>query len=124
MSKTGEQGKIPPPPLNKDDNPIVVEDDSNTETSMVPTMEELMKQLEKLNAEVKRLKANYKKGKKHSFSSDDDDKRSYKPYKKKSYGEAHIGKNRNPMMIVPTLIVIMWQPLLSREYLLQASISS
>jgi hypothetical protein len=67
MSKTGEQGKVPPPPLNKDDNPIVVEDDSNTETSMVPTMEELMKQLEKLNTEVKRFKANYKKGKKTFF---------------------------------------------------------
>jgi hypothetical protein len=40
---------------------------------MAPTMEELMKQLDKLNAEVKRLKAKDKKGKKHSSSSEDDD---------------------------------------------------
>jgi uncharacterized small protein (DUF1192 family) len=36
-------------------------------------VEELMKQLEKLNAEVKRLKAKGNKGKKHSYSSEDDD---------------------------------------------------
>jgi hypothetical protein len=73
MSKTGEQGKMPPPLLVEDDNPIMVEDDSNTETSMAPIVEELMKQLEKLNAEVKRLKAKGKKGKKHSSSCEDDD---------------------------------------------------
>jgi isopropylmalate/homocitrate/citramalate synthase len=73
MSKTGEQGKMPPPLLVEDDNPIMVEDNSNTETSMAPIVEELMKQLEKLNAEVKRLKAKGKKGKKHSSSCEDDD---------------------------------------------------
>jgi hypothetical protein len=53
MSKTGEQGKLPPPPLNEDGNPIGVDDGSNTETSTAPTVEELMKKLEKLNVELK-----------------------------------------------------------------------
>jgi hypothetical protein len=72
MSKTGEQGKVPPPLLDEDGNPIAVEDGSNTETS-TSTVKGLMKQLEKLNAKVKRLKAKGKKGKKHSSSSEDDD---------------------------------------------------
>jgi hypothetical protein len=55
MSKTGEKGKIPPPPPDEDGNSIVVEDGSNMETSMTPTVEDLMKKLEK-------LKANDKKG--------------------------------------------------------------
>jgi hypothetical protein len=54
--KTGEHGKVPPPPLDEDDNLIVVEVDSNTETYMAPTVEELMKKLKKLNAELKKLK--------------------------------------------------------------------
>jgi protein required for attachment to host cells len=73
MSKNGEQGKVPPPPLDEYGNLIVVEDGSNTETSTAPTVEELMKLLEKLNAEVRRLKAKDKKGKTHSSSSEDDD---------------------------------------------------
>jgi hypothetical protein len=55
MSKIGEKGKIPPPPPDEDGNSIVVEDGSNMETSMTPTVEDLMKKLEK-------LKANDKKG--------------------------------------------------------------
>jgi hypothetical protein len=73
MSKVGEQGKVPPPPLGNDGNPIVDEDDSNMETSAAPTMEELIKKLKKLNAELKKLKTKDKKGKKQSFSSEDDD---------------------------------------------------
>jgi predicted RNase H-like nuclease (RuvC/YqgF family) len=73
MSKTRKQGKVPPPPLDEDSNPIVVEDGSNMETSTAPTVEELMKQLKKLNVEVKRLKAKDKKGKKYASSSEDDD---------------------------------------------------
>jgi hypothetical protein len=42
MSKTDEHGKVHPPPLDEDGNPIVVEDGCNTETSMTPIMEELM----------------------------------------------------------------------------------
>jgi hypothetical protein len=43
MSKTEEQGKVPPPPLNKDGNLIVVEDGSNMEISMALIVEELIK---------------------------------------------------------------------------------
>jgi hypothetical protein len=73
MCKTREQGKVPPPQLDEDGNPIGVDDVSNTEISMSPTMEELMKKVEKLNAELKKPKAKDKKGKRHSCSSEDDD---------------------------------------------------
>jgi hypothetical protein len=73
MSKTGEQGKVPPPSLNEDGNLIGVYDGSNTETSTAPIVEDLMKKFEKLNAKLKKLKAKDKKGKKHSSSSEDGD---------------------------------------------------
>jgi predicted RNase H-like nuclease (RuvC/YqgF family) len=73
MSKTDEHSKVHPPPLDEDGNPIVVEDGFNMEISMAPTVEELMKKLKKLNAELKNLKAKDKKGKRHSSSSEDDD---------------------------------------------------
>jgi hypothetical protein len=73
MSKTGEQGKVPPPSLNEDGNLIGVYDGSNTETSTAPIVEDLMKKFEKLNVELKKLKAKDKKGKKHSSSSEDGD---------------------------------------------------
>jgi protein required for attachment to host cells len=73
MSKTSEHGKVPPPPLDEDDSPIVVEDGSNMETYTAPTVEELMKKLQKLNAELKKLKTKDKEGKKYSSSSEDDD---------------------------------------------------
>jgi hypothetical protein len=43
MSKTGEQGKVPPPPLDEDGNLIVAENGSNTETSTAPIVKELLK---------------------------------------------------------------------------------
>jgi hypothetical protein len=43
MSKIRKQGKVPPPPLDEDGNPIVIEDDPNIETSASPTVKELMK---------------------------------------------------------------------------------
>jgi predicted RNase H-like nuclease (RuvC/YqgF family) len=73
MSKTNEHGKIPPPPLDEDGNPNVVENGSNTETSTTPTVKELMKKLEKLNVELKKLKTKGKKDKKYCCSSEDDD---------------------------------------------------
>jgi hypothetical protein len=54
MYKIGEQGKVPPPPLDEDGNPIMDGDGSNTETSTTLIVEELMKKLEKLNAELKK----------------------------------------------------------------------
>jgi hypothetical protein len=75
MSKTEEQGKVPPPPLDKDGNPIVGEDGANTETSTAPTLEELMRRLEGLTTENKmlRAKAKNKKTKGNSYSSEEED---------------------------------------------------
>jgi hypothetical protein len=50
MSKIGKQGKVPPPPLDEDDNSIVGEDGTNTEISMAQTLEEFMRRLEELTA--------------------------------------------------------------------------
>jgi hypothetical protein len=38
MFKIEEQGKVPPPLLDEDGNPIVGEDGTNTETSTTPTL--------------------------------------------------------------------------------------
>jgi hypothetical protein len=52
MSKIREHGKTPPPPHDEDGNPIASDDASIADTSMNPTVEELMKKLEKLNVEL------------------------------------------------------------------------
>jgi predicted RNase H-like nuclease (RuvC/YqgF family) len=92
MSKTGEQGKVPPSPLNKDDNPIVVEDGANMETSMAPTLEELMRRLEELTAENKKLraKAKSKKTKGNSSSSEEEDSSFEEDVSKKKRKEEEI----------------------------------
>jgi hypothetical protein len=53
---TSKDGKTPPQ-LDEDDNLIVVEVVSKSGTSKTPTLEDLMKKLEKLMAENKKLKA-------------------------------------------------------------------
>jgi hypothetical protein len=75
MCKTREQGKVLPPPLDEDGNPIVGEDDANTKISMTPTLQELMKRLEELSVENKKLKAKAKKKKPkgNSFSREEED---------------------------------------------------
>jgi uncharacterized small protein (DUF1192 family) len=65
MSKTGGQGITPPPPLSEDENTSIVE------TSITLTVEELMKKIEKLNAELTKLKT--KKDIKNTSASEDDD---------------------------------------------------
>jgi hypothetical protein len=65
MSKTKGQGITPPPPLGEDEHASIAE------TSTTPTVEELMKKLEKLNAELTKLKI--KKDKKNASTSEDDD---------------------------------------------------
>jgi hypothetical protein len=85
MSRTSEEGKVPPPQLDKDGNPIEVEDDSKSGISNPPTLEDLMKKLEKLKTENKKLKTKGKKDKTYSTSSEDDDS---------SYGEEVSTKGR------------------------------
>jgi hypothetical protein len=59
--------------LDEDNNPIVVEVDSKSGTSKAPTLEHLMKKLEKLKAKNKRLKAKGKTATTYSSSSEDGD---------------------------------------------------
>jgi hypothetical protein len=117
MSKTDEHGKVHPPPLDEDGKPIVVEDGSNTETSTTPIVEELMKKLEKLNAELKKLKIKDKKGKKYSSSSEDDDstfeeevsnkaRRERKKCDKSSYNTLSFNYNNMPSSIAYTFVPI------------------
>jgi hypothetical protein len=65
MSKTGEQVITSPPPLGDNENASIAE------TSATPIVEELMKQIERLNVELTKLKT--KKGKKNVSASEDDD---------------------------------------------------
>jgi hypothetical protein len=75
MSKTEERGKVPQPPLDEDGNLIMVEDGSNTETITATTLEALMRRLEKLTEEKKKLrtKAKNEKTKGCSSSSEEED---------------------------------------------------
>jgi hypothetical protein len=75
MSRIGEEGKTPPPPLDEGGNPIVGEDGVNMKTSTAPTLEKLMRRLEELMAENKKLraKAKNKKTKGSSASSEEEE---------------------------------------------------
>jgi hypothetical protein len=117
MSNTGEQGKVPPPPLDKDGNLIVVEDGTKSGTSSAPTVEELMKKLEKLNAELKKLKTKDKKGKKYSSTSEDGDssyeeevsnkrKREKQKRNKSSYNAMSFNYNNMPSSTTYTSVLV------------------
>jgi hypothetical protein len=73
MSKSGDEGELPPPQLDEDSNPIVIEVGSKSGTSNTPTLEDLMKKLEELKAKNKKLRAKEKKGKTYSTSNEDGD---------------------------------------------------
>jgi hypothetical protein len=94
MSKTGEQSKVPPTPLDEGGNPIVGEDGTNTKTSTAPTLEEPMWRLEELTVENKKLraKAKNKKAKGNTFSSEEEDS-SFEEYVSKR--EKKGGRNRD-----------------------------
>jgi hypothetical protein len=98
LSNTGEQEKVPSPPLNEDGNLIVVEDGTKSGTSAAPTVEELMKKLENLNAKLKKLKTKDKKGKKYSSGTEDDDS---------SYQEevSNKGKREKKSMVSPPIML-------------------
>jgi hypothetical protein len=67
-----EDGKNAPQ-IDEDDNPIVIELGSKSRTSNTPTLEDLMKKVEKLKAKNKRLKAKGKRATIYSSSSEDGD---------------------------------------------------
>jgi hypothetical protein len=72
MLKTRDKGEVPRQQFDEGGNPIVVEEGSKSRTSKAPTLEDLMKNLEKLKAKNKRLKEKGKKTKVYSSSEDDD----------------------------------------------------
>jgi hypothetical protein len=117
MSKTEAHSKTPPPPLNEYGNPIAGDDASIADTSTNPTVEELMKKLDKLNVELTKLKAKDKKGKKHASASEDDDssyeeevsnkaKRDKKKNDKSSYNAMSFNYNNMPSSTAYTFIPI------------------
>jgi hypothetical protein len=73
MSKAEDEFEEPPPQLDEDDNPIVVEVGSKSGTSKTPTLEDLMKKRDKLKAENKKLRTKGKKATSYSSSSEDGD---------------------------------------------------
>jgi hypothetical protein len=73
MLKAGEEGELPPQQFDEYDNQVVGEDGSKLETSKAPTLEYLMKMLEKLMAENKKLRGKGKEATTYSSSSEDGD---------------------------------------------------
>jgi hypothetical protein len=73
MSKARDEGKVSPQQFDEDGNQVIGEDESKSKTSKAPTLEYLMKKLEKLKAENKKLRAKGKKATTYSSSSEDGD---------------------------------------------------
>jgi hypothetical protein len=73
MSKAGNKIEEFPPQLDEDGNAIAIEVGSKSGTSKTLTLEDLMKKLDKLKAENKKLKAKGKKGIPYSSLSEDGD---------------------------------------------------
>jgi hypothetical protein len=73
MSKTGDEGEVPPQQFDEDGNQVVSGNDSKSKSSKAPTLEYLMKKLEKLKAENKKLSEKCKKATTYSSSSEDGD---------------------------------------------------
>jgi hypothetical protein len=74
MSRTGEIQEISPK-FDEEDNPVTIEEGSKMGASNAPTLEDLMKRLEKLTTENNKLrrKAKNKKTKGGSSLSEDED---------------------------------------------------
>jgi hypothetical protein len=72
MSKARDEIEELPPQPDEDGNAIAIEVGSKLGTSKTPTLEDLMKKLDKLKAENKKLKAKGKKGITYSTSEDGD----------------------------------------------------
>jgi hypothetical protein len=123
MSKTEERGKVPQPPLDEDGNLIMVEDGSNTETTTATTLEALMRRLEKLTEEKKKLrtKAKNEKTKGCSSSSEEEDfsfeedvskkeRKGRKNHDKSSYKSISFNYNNMPSSTAYTSIPISKAP--------------
>jgi uncharacterized protein YfaS (alpha-2-macroglobulin family) len=109
MSKTGEKDITPPPLLGDDEHASIAK------TSTSPTVEELIKQIEKLNVELTKLKT--KKDKKNISVSEDDDssyeedasnkaKKDKKKHDKSSYNVMSFNYNNMPSSTTYTFIPV------------------
>jgi hypothetical protein len=109
MSKTERKDITPPPPLGDDEHASIME------TSTTPTVGELIKQIEKLNAELTKLKT--KKDKKNVSTSEDDyfsneedasnkAKKDKKKHDKSSYNAMSFNYNNMPSSTAYTAILI------------------
>jgi hypothetical protein len=72
MLRTREEDEVPPK-FDEEGNPVNIEEGSKSRASNASTLEDLMKMLEKLKAENKKLRAKEEKNKVYSSSSVDDD---------------------------------------------------
>jgi hypothetical protein len=71
MSRIEEEDEVPLK-FDEEGNPINIDEGSKSGASNAPTLEDLMKKLEKLKAENKKLRAKEKKTKVYSSSEDGD----------------------------------------------------
>jgi hypothetical protein len=72
MPKNGENDQLPPPRFDEDGNTTIVDEDSKSGASNQPSIEDLLKKLDKLKVENKKLRTKSKKGITHSPSSKDE----------------------------------------------------
>jgi hypothetical protein len=126
MSKTGGQIITPPPPLGDNENASIAE------TSATPTVEELMKQIERFNAKLTKLKT--KKGKKNVSASEDDDssceedasnkaKKDKKKRDKSFYNAMSFNYNSMPSSTAYTSIPIGKAPFFMEQSIINGSIA-
>jgi hypothetical protein len=145
MSKIDEHGKVPPPPLNEDGNPIVVEDMA----LFTKKFKKYMKKKKKLSKEDKKFKSATKRTC-YNYSKHDHfiancplsvgimmmtrrrtsptrrtraTREVISPRRRSPMMKLTLVKNGSTMMRALTPIVIVWQILLSRKHLLQTSLS-
>jgi hypothetical protein len=72
VSRTGEEEEVPPK-FDEEGNPVNIDEGSKSGASNSPTLEDLMKRLENLKAENKKVRAKEKKTKVYSSSNEDSD---------------------------------------------------
>jgi hypothetical protein len=96
MSNTGEGDQLPPPRFDEDGNRTIIDEDSKSGASNQPSIEDLMKKLDKHKADNKKLRAKSKKGMTHSSSSKDENSKEEVSWKGRK-GRKHDKPSYNSM---------------------------
>jgi hypothetical protein len=97
MSKSRDEGEVPQQQFDEDNNPVVIKEDSKSGTHKAPTLEDLIRKLEKLKAENMKLRVKDKKGTTYSSSSEDDDSNEEVSKKEKKGRNKHDKHSYNTM---------------------------